>query len=77
LGGVTDRDNTPSTPEENEHANRQPGPKGHPHQSGPTRESADRQPEESLKPEHRQNPSGLLDNASHRPGPRDLPERKP
>jgi hypothetical protein len=75
--GVTNRDPAPPTPEETEHANRQPGAKGHPHERGPTPESGDEQPEESLKPEHRRQPSGLLDEASHRPGQRDRPERNP
>lgn len=74
---MTGRDETPPTPEETEHANRQPGAKGHPHERGPTLESGGEQLEESLKPEHRRKPSGLLDDASHRPGPRDRPERKP
>ena len=70
------RDSAPPTAEESERSNRQPGAKGHPHANGPSNESPDVQPEESLRPEHRRNPSGLLDS-QHRPGPRDRPERKP
>lgn len=65
----------PSTAEETERANRQPGAKGQPHEKGPSNESPDVQPEESLRPEHRRNPSGLLD-VEHRPGQQGRPERK-
>ena len=67
----------PSTAEETEHANRQPGAKGHPHDRGPSSESPDVQPEQDLEDAHRRNPSGLLDGRQHRPGPRERPERKP
>lgn len=67
-------DNAPPTAEENEHADRQPGAKVHPHERGPSPESPDVQPEESLRPEHRRKPSGLLD-VSHRPGPQRKPQR--
>ncbi len=66
----------PSTAEETERTNRQPGSKGHPHTPGPTPESPDEQPEKELKPSHRRKPSGLLD-VDHRPGPQDRPEGKP
>lgn len=69
------RDSAPPTAEESERSNRQPGAKGHPHANGPSNESPDVQPEESLRPEHRRNPSGLLDSQHRRP--RDRPERKP
>ena len=73
---TSDRTSTPPTPEENERVDRQPGAKGHPHEKGPSNESPPGQPEESLRPEHRRNPSGLLD-VQHRPGPRDRPDQKP
>jgi hypothetical protein len=73
---TSNRDFTPPTAAETERSNRQPGAKGHPHEKGASRESPDVQPEESLRPEHRRKPSGLLDR-QHRPGPRNRPERKP
>jgi hypothetical protein len=73
---TTNRASAPPTAEENERADRQPGAKGHPHEKGPSNESPDVHPEESLRPEPRRSPSGLGD-VEHRPGPRDRPERKP
>jgi hypothetical protein len=70
------RHSAPPTTEENERADRQPGVKGHPHERSPSPESPDEQLEESLRPEHRRSPPGLLD-VEHRPGPQDRPERKP
>ena len=66
----------PPTAEENERVDRQPGEKGHPHQRGPSKDSADRQREAEPEPADRRSPSGLLDE-QHRPGPRDRPNRKP
>jgi hypothetical protein len=65
----------PPTAEEVERVNRQPGVKGRPASRGATPESAEAQPEQSLHPEHRRHPSGLLD-VQHPPGPQDRPERK-
>jgi hypothetical protein len=72
---VAKRRTAPPTAEQIERVNRQPGVIGHPAERGVTPESAEAQPEQSLHPEHRRYPSGLLD-VQHPPGPHDRPERK-
>jgi hypothetical protein len=72
------RNRTPAPPtaEETERLNRQPRVKGHRAERGAAPDSAEAQPEQSLRPLHRRYPSGLLD-VQHPPGPQDRPERKP
>jgi hypothetical protein len=72
---VAKRRPAPPTAEEVERVNRQPGVKGRPAERGATPESAESQRKQSLRPEHRRDPSGLLD-VQHPPGPQERPKRK-
>lgn len=53
----------PSTAEETERIDRQPGVKGHPHAPGARPDSPDVQPEEKLRPGDRPDRSGPRDQS--------------